>query len=198
MAITKLIGPSNALDVVSHAVTHLMSRGPRALSALGGAAPKASQPVKLFVIGLDNIKDEHFLDSAVNVGWRYLVVNDGPVAVADVKVSPSGAAAFSSLIRGDIAVGLSEAADLASKKYGEYTDKYEPRALDIPALYISALWLHGPRDAFFPFLAGGGISRTVVREDPRFVKNVLLAAETKRHPPRADDVSPPRGRQNQP
>ena len=180
MAITKLTGPLNGPAVIGQAMAHLMYRGPDALRALGGAVPKASQPVRLFTIGFDDITSDRFLDSAVPVGWRYLIVDGGPIAVADVKESASGGTAFSSLIRGPIAEGLSEAADLASKKYDNDSGNYEVRVLEIPSLYISTLWLHGTREVFFPFLAGGGVSRTAVREDPHFIQHVLQAARVKR------------------
>jgi hypothetical protein len=157
-----------------------MYRGPGAIPAVGGAALKASQPVRLFTVQLNDITNDDFLKLAKPIGWRYLIVDSGPIAVADVKDLGSGGAAFSSVTRGPIAEGLSKAADLATRRYDKDPVNYEVRILEIPSLYISALWLHGSsREVFFPFLAGGGVNPIIVREDPQFVQHVLQAAAVK-------------------
>src|SRR5262249_1832603 len=58
---------------------------------------------------------------------------------------------------------------------GTGKDAYEPRIVEIPALYISSIWLHGKKgDIFFPFL--GAEEGAAVREDPAFITRVVEAA----------------------
>jgi hypothetical protein len=176
MAITKPQGPSGGAAVVGRAVAHLMARGPGALPPLAGAAaPQTSQPIRLFMLNLKDISDESFLKKAVPIGWRYVIVGPGPIAVADVKDAGGGAPGFASLIRGTIAQRLEQASELA-QQYESRPGLFEPRILEIPSLYISAFWLHGPHEIFIPFLEGGEKDTMPVKEDPSFVTRVAQAA----------------------
>ena len=185
MAIIRAQGPSGGAAVVGRALAHLMTRGPGALPATGGAAaPRASQPIQLFMLKLSDITDDNFLKNAVSIGWRYLIVGAGPIAVADVKESGSGAPPrFGSLIRGSIAERLEQAADLAARRYGAEPSTFEVRILEIPSLYITALWLHGPREIFIPFFEGAKQDALAVREDPSFTQRVVRAAALKKQSP---------------
>jgi hypothetical protein len=134
-----------------------------------------------------DITDESFVKKAVPVGWRYLIFGQGPIAVADVKeASGSGPLTFGSLIRGPIAERLTQAADLAARDYDAGPGKFEARILEIPSLYISALWLYGPRDIFIPFLEGGARDTMPVRVDTSFASHVVELAAAKRQAPKAE------------
>jgi hypothetical protein len=177
MAISKPQGPTGGAAVVGRAVAHLMSRGPGALPAVAGAAaPQTSQPIRLFMLNLKDITDDSFLKKAVPVGWRYIIVGPGPIAVADVKETGGGGPpGFASLIRGKIAERLEQASEFA-QQYEAKPGIFEPRILEIPSLYITALWLHGPQDIFIPFLEGGKKDATPVKEDSSFIKRVVQEA----------------------
>ena len=185
MAITIPQGPPDGLAIVGHAVTHLMTRGPHALGPIGGAAaPQASQPIQLFMLKLSDIIGNDFFNNAVFIGWRYLIIDAGPIAVADVRESGSGAPPrFDSLIRGTIAERFEQAVDLAAQRYGAEPGTFEMRVLEIPSLYITALWLHGTREIFIPFLEGATKDTLVVREDPSFIQRVIQAAALKKQSP---------------
>jgi len=184
MTITKLAGPAGGTAAISRSVPFLLSRGPLAVSPMGGAAPiETSQPLQLFVVKLSDITDEGFIKKAVPVGWRYLIVGQGPLAVADVKEAAGvQQASLSSLIRGPLVERLSQAAELAEQKYSDDPNSFEVRILEIPSLYITALWLHGPRDIFIPFLEGAPQEGAAVAEDPSFLSRVVAKATEKRRP----------------
>jgi len=74
---------------------------------------------------------------------------------------------------------LAEAAELAAKHYEAGPAAYEARVLEIPSLYMSALWLHGHRDVFFPFLEG---TQSTVNEDGRFTSRVFDLARKRVRP----------------
>jgi hypothetical protein len=184
MAITKPQGPPGGAAVVGRAVAHLMTRGPGALPAIAGAAaPQTSQPIRLFTLKLSDITDDKFLNKAVPIGWRYIIVDTKPVAVADLKEARAGAQpGFASLIRGVIAPRLERATELA-QQYEIKPGTFEPRILEIPSLYLTALWLHGPQDIFIPFLEGGPKDTLPVQEDPSFIPRVVQAALTRKNLP---------------
>jgi hypothetical protein len=188
MSITRPAGPSGGAAIIGRVVPHLLSRGPGALPPTGGAAaPQTSQPIQLFMLKSSDITDESFVKKAVPVGWRYLIFGQGPIAVADVKeASGSGPLTFGSLIRGPIAERLTQAADLAARDYDAGPGKFEARILEIPSLYISALWLYGPRDIFIPFLEGGARDTMPVRVDTSFASHVVELAAAKRQAPKAE------------
>lgn len=191
MTIMKPVGPSGGAAVVGRAVSDLMARGPNAFSPRGGAAGmQATQPIRLFMLKSSDIKDASFLKEATPIGWRYLILGQGPAAVADVsETSGLRQPDFGSLIRGPIAERLGQAAELAEHKYEADPSTFEARILEIPSLYITALWLHGPRDIFFPFLEGAQKDAAEVHEDPSFVSRVLGIATTKRQAPRTPEKS---------
>jgi hypothetical protein len=183
MAITKAAGPLGGSTAINNSVSFLLATGPKSLSPTGGATSlKASQPVRLFMLQANDIVDSNFLEHAKPIGWRYLIVNDGPIAVADVRDGAGGSqeASFGSLIRGRVAERMNSAAQVAEQKYESTQETFEQRILEIPSLYISALWLHGPRDIFIPFLEGAEKDGAVVQEDPMFESRVLSLAQTKR------------------
>jgi hypothetical protein len=117
------------------------------------------------------------------VGWRYLITNAGPIAVADVKESAQGTPRFGSLIRGQIAERFEQAAELADQSFSGDEAEFEVRVLEIPALYITALWLHGPRDILVPFFEGVKNDKLPVQVDPSFVSRVLQNAVQKKQMP---------------
>jgi hypothetical protein len=181
--------PMDGTTVIGPAVAHLMSRGPGALPATGGAPPRVAQPLPLFTVRLDHILGDTFLQSATQIGWRYLVVTGGPIAVADVTAgAPGGRSSFHRLIRGALPVRLEQAADLAAQRYGTTDpDTFEVRVLELPALYVATLWLHGLnglREAFFPFLEGSEADRQrPVTEDTGFVPRMVREAAGRRQSP---------------
>ena len=87
---------------------------------------------------------------------------------------------FDSLIHGRIAERLAEAAELAARKYSAEQSDFEARILEIPAIYMTALWLHGPRDIFIPFLEGGTKDTLLLQEDPAFLARVVQTATVKK------------------
>lgn len=168
------------MAAISRSVPSLLSRGPsQYASLLGGAADvKASQPIPLYIV-TSEIEGPDFLEQATPVAWRYLITGGGSMAMADVKESPVGTN-FDSLIRGPMAERFSEAASAAEKEYGTAGGTYEPRVLEIPSLYIAALWLHGEHDVFFPILEGVTQESAKIEEDPSFVSRVVELSIAKR------------------
>ncbi|MGY8662414.1 chitosanase [Bradyrhizobium sp. UFLA05-109] len=181
-------GPARGVDVVARAVNDLMPDQMAVLSAAGGgAAPHASQPIRRYFVKLSDLIDVHFLERAQPIGWRYLVLGPNPLAVADLKEETGGEAGFDSLIRGGFASRLAEAAEYAAQRYEANPIEYEVRVLEIPSIYMSALWLHGPKDIFIPLTDGSAKKSLPPREDPGFILRAVSAAATKRKQSKEED-----------
>ena len=179
MAIKTPPGPALGMQIVGRAVNDLMADRAAASLAAGGSAPQVGQPIPRYLVKLSDLTDVNFLAKAVQIGWRYLIVGAGPATIADVKQAQSGDPSFDSLIHGDFADRLAQAADLAAQQYGAQPEEFEARILEIPSIYMSALWLHGPRDVFFSTHEGQG-KQPPLQEDPSFVLRAVQAAAAKR------------------
>jgi hypothetical protein len=175
--------PTGIGAAIASLVAHLLAaRDLRGADMLGGSAePNAAAPMPRYVIDLATAAGDDPLASAVPAGWRTIIVgpspDETPLAVADTRGrSPGGEQRFDSLIRGTLARRLTEAAALAHDLYGHEAEGFEARVLEIPAIYRTALWLHGDRDIFFPVLEGGARDSEPVAEDDDFLARIQHAA----------------------
>jgi chitosanase len=173
-------GPALGMKIVGRAVNDLMPERVAA-SAAAGVAPQVGQPIPRYLVKLNDLTDVNFLAKAVQIGWRYLIVGAGPAAIADVKQAQSGEPSFDSLIHGDFADRMAQATDLAAQQYEAHPDEFEARILEIPSIYMSALWLHGPRDVFFSMPEGQSGKQPPLQEDSSFVLRAVRAAAAKRN-----------------
>lgn len=181
MAIKTLPGPALGMQIVGRAVNDLMPDRAAAASVAGGGGPQVGQPIPRYLVKLNDLTDVNFLAKAVQIGWRYLIVGSGPAVIADVKQAQSGEASFDSLIHGDFADRLSQAANLAAQEYETQPEAFEARILEIPSIYMSALWLHGIRDVFFSTHQDPSGKQPPLQEDPSFVLRAVQAAAAKRN-----------------
>lgn len=185
MPITKVQGPSDGASIVSRAVSHLRrSNTPFGHLHLMSAPvqPKVTQPLPLYSLQLDDIVDEDFPQRARFAGWRYLVIDSGSIAAADV--GPLGDK-FQRLMHGRHGAYLMSAVKFAEDNFGTATDDYRLRVLEIPVLYVAALWLLGSDDKFIPFLdASGEVAQTGTEFAPKidesFISRIVEMANAKR------------------
>ena len=129
--------PDDSTDAVHAAARDLMpSRFPR--QAHAELPVHVSPALAVRHLGLDAVLDGAGLDSATLVGWRHVVrLGDEPVALADVDDS-GGGAQVRQLNYGPYVGSVAKAAERsvrAVEKHGGVAS-----LLQIPALYILALW----------------------------------------------------------
>lgn len=169
--------PAGGAEILAKHLNELIPPDP-----LSGGVLDVSQPIRIFTVKLNDITGPDFIRKAFPIGWRYFVPIEDSMAVADLaattgaNLSTSEELSFGSLTRGKLAEQLGSAAKLAEKKYGSGNDHYEARILEIPGLYVVALWLHGTQDIFI--MAG---ANDAVQEDSAFVTTVVNLAEAKRN-----------------
>lgn len=172
-------GPPAGKVVLGQALRHLMTRQSDPLATKGGAVD-TSKPLEVFTLRLDDISGSDFLRKAVSTGWRYLIVADGPIAMADLR---GAAPEFANLTRGRLAEQLEQAANLAESAYGASPTEFEARVLEIPSLYVMALWLHAGSEQINRFIwiaDGAQADSSIVAEDPSFLDKLLARANTRR------------------
>jgi hypothetical protein len=177
MAIKAGSAPHDAKSKLSKAMRHLLRTQPSAdAPVMAGSVPVTSQPMPVFTLKLNDIQQGEFSKTAEQTGWRYLVVNgDASVGLADLKRSDGGSE-FSGLTKGPIVKNFEDAVELADKNYAKDRSNYELRVLEIPAVNVAAVWLHGDKDVFIPYMEAGKLGPSVVREDPHFVSKVRSVA----------------------
>ena len=124
------------------------------LAATAGGAP--GQPLdfsgehRVYAATLPDVIERRTLQNAKPVGWRYVVLS-GNTAVATAQVSGKNTAnvAFSNV---NYSNASSTVRAIATAEEGGYlTEKTEMRVLEIPGIYLVALWLHtNARDVLIP------------------------------------------------
>jgi hypothetical protein len=114
-----------------------------AAAAAGPAGLRVMEPFPVYSLGLSALVSNG-LDAAHLIGWRYLIVAGQNVVQAAEIFTPQkgGALELSSLTTGharEMEDVLRNAEALPQVAQGDY----EIRALRVPALYVTALWLKG-------------------------------------------------------
>jgi hypothetical protein len=183
MTILKPKAPEGGSELLGQYLGEILNRD----SSIVGGATKSfaakpiatSQPIRVFSVNFDDIKGPDFLDHTYPVGWRYFVVKDGEPVVADIDIVGSRKK-FGRVTKGAFAERLLDAAYSAENLYGRSADSFEPRILEIPALYVVAVWLHGPKDVFIPAPETTAGAKVFVDEDQDFLMRVVGLATRKR------------------
>lgn len=176
--------PEAGREAVTRALRDLRagaSTAELAASALGGAELDLSRPLPIYRLGLDQIEGDDFLDRAEHFGWRYLIEGPhGRMGFADVRDLGGGEPRFASFAENQHADRLSKAAEIAHSLSASLPDEYEARVLDVPALYVSAVWLANENSIFIPYLDLKRLHGADVREEPHFVSELLAGAAVAR------------------
>jgi hypothetical protein len=148
-----------------------------------GAALSLSLPHQVFTAGLEELAGGQDLTQAAQLtGWRALLEEDRQVvAAAEVPAAPrepTGA----SINRGALVQSTVAALETAERHEPVSSEAFEPRLLRIPALYVTALWLHraGEGDDFVIPLAPAPqpLNAGEVYDGPRFAGQVADMARS--------------------
>lgn len=148
--------PPDAFAALQHGLQAV--RTTQQLHPHGGAAlavaPQASalQPYPLYELGLDDLAAGKGVETVRLVAWRYLLVAQNQARhAAEILPDPQGGGSrFGALTTGFVA-GEEEAWRVADQLPDVHQRTYEMRGLQVPALYVMALWLkdlHGDHDRF--------------------------------------------------
>jgi hypothetical protein len=183
--------PSAVTDLVTGKLRHVGERAPTGSAALGGAAPvdlTPTDPHEVYVLSInDLLHDDDPLTSAAPTGWRYLLTDGQRAVAAALTTRTEGGEDRFALFNSGPYVGgtvtaLQEAATLPQ---AEATD-LQVRLLTVPALNLTAVWLHGDDEELLVPLAPAPAPATAGTPQPA---SELLASL--REPARAlADIGP--------
>lgn len=145
MPLTTGTPPKKCDQLASGAVHGLTDGGGGAIGE--GEAPGIALPHEVYAMGLDAVIAGD-LKAARRTGWRYLVVQGDRAVAAAVVDAPEGKSRmqFSHVNSGPFVEETVNAVSQAEGLEAVARGDYEVRLLNIPALYVMALWLHGERD----------------------------------------------------
>lgn len=111
---------------------------------------KLSQAFRGYTLGLEDLAQGKGLAEAKAGDWHYLVFDAG-VSIADAQLSEvAGKLGFSALNHGALAASAVRALELAEQAPQLQGQSYELRLLLVPALQMTAIWLHGGEDQLIP------------------------------------------------
>lgn len=153
MSIANPTGPTEGRDVVFSALSTRTSAVDGFLSL--GRGIRVGAPLPVYQVGLSDLNGEQWSSKVRLVAWRYPLVGEDGVGLADVK-GAQGTAYLTNIHAGPSVDRFWKASLLAEKELASYSETFGVRILEIPALRIAALWLVGTtgRTFFVPFIDG--------------------------------------------
>lgn len=144
--------PVAAVDAARDGVSRLLS-APGATSRAAIPAdvrPGLAAPHQVFRLALRDVRRMRVSDDAHPIGWRFMVV-DASRAYGAVEVreadDPEMGYMFSHFNSGPFVASTLQALE---RLEGMNQEPHDLRLLDVPALYVQALWLHGDADRYIP------------------------------------------------
>jgi hypothetical protein len=151
MPIRMTDGPEGGHKIIADAIAPLFQGGKGAAGKMakvaegGGLAVNSAAPHPVFVVGLTDVAQGRLLGAARQETWRYLLLR-GPRAVGSVtlrRLPDTEELVFSHVTRGRYVDSTVQAIDAAERAPQVAGAEYELRLLDVPALQLRAIWLHG-------------------------------------------------------
>jgi hypothetical protein len=135
--------PPASVDAVRDAIGALAARGELAAALRRARAGQLAitAPHQVYTLGLRDVSGDDALDKTRATGWRYLLEVENDV-VATVETSQAADKhTLSHVNHGPFVRGTVDALGAAEIQVGD-REGMEVRVLDVPALYLLALWLH--------------------------------------------------------
>jgi hypothetical protein len=149
MALLAPTPPSQAVDAVHSTFLALAKnrtfRTPALRSAKGEL--QLSEPHQVFTLGLTDLAAGKGLAAAKPTSWRYLV-REGDNVLASAEAVQTGKGqehVFSAFNEGRFVASTAEAIRAAHEIPAVKQAGFELRLLNVPGLYVMALWLHEPQ-----------------------------------------------------
>lgn len=153
MELTTVKEPPGTSDMFARAM-QIVRREPNKFSAMGGALERGSisraLPHPVFTIPLDKIADG--LRAARESGMRLLLTSGEDVVGAfSMGMDPARDKPTLQAVthEGPFVGGVEAALRVAESEQGRKSPSYQLRLLQVPALHLLSLWLHGDNDNLF-------------------------------------------------
>jgi hypothetical protein len=168
--------PEGGLQIIESALTRFRNQPNLAavITSRSAAADtlNAAVPHPVYFVGIKSLTKGKLLSAAVLRGWRYLLLNENePYAATELNLNKrTGSLRFSHVNYGALLERTIDGLAFAEKLEPVNRSDYELRLLDMPDLYIVALWLHGAEDLIIPILLGSAeINTFTVYTESEFI-----------------------------
>ena len=138
--------PQQALDAMHSTFLDLSrNRAFRTPALRNATGPlQLTEPQQVFTLGLSDLVAGKGLDAARPTGWRYLVQEgDNVLASAETVAGPGGEQVFSAFNESRFVDSSAQALRAVGESPEVAQGGFELRLLNVPGLYVQALWFHG-------------------------------------------------------
>jgi hypothetical protein len=157
--------PRQVVDTVQSTFQAMIKTGSVRLPELRNPPGQLAlaQPHQIFSLGLADLAAGKGLEAAKPTGWRYLVqAGENSLASAETAVTPATSEhVFSAFNSGRLVASTVEAIRTAQGLPEVGRGSFELRLLRVPALYFTALWMHGAQqndDVLIPLEPSPGVA----------------------------------------
>ena len=183
MTISKQKGPEDGMMVLEETLLDLDAAS--VFRPKEGGRPiefRVMEPLPVYVLGLTDAANGSIQSGAKHTGWRYLLDSPSETdAIVDLDVERNGragaATSFNRISEGEQVGRFVKALRLAGKAFEKAVQTYEARALDVPSLNLSAIWLEANGESIFiPYLYASRLKRFEPKVDPDFPKTLQQKA----------------------
>lgn len=156
MIVSKQAPPVDGLKAIGNALVDLAARTGPQVASFAGSRVNIAAPLPIYRADPPDLTEESSVNLARRAGWRYVIESQNPrkVAYVDVIEAPNGDAIFASHSANRNAENLLNALHLVEDVASKLPEVYEARLLDVPALYLAAVWLKGEDSIFVPYIDG--------------------------------------------
>lgn len=145
--------PRGTQQVVALALQRAQTSGRFAFSGVTGGAAAVVTPVavhQVYSVGLNQLANGRGLRAAKMVGWRTIVLHGSdPVAAVEFTGGGPELRNLKSVNQGPQVQSTASAITLAEGLAQVKEKDYEPRLLQISAICLVSLWLHGAKEELF-------------------------------------------------
>jgi hypothetical protein len=148
--------PERGLGIILEALSSAVNQPTNVAAAIeevGAAGLTTAAPHQVYFVGLRDLAEGRLLAATQLKGWRYIIFEgERPMAAAELSGGGGGddALDFSNINHGPFVASTVEGVQRAEGLEAVREEDYELRLLDIPGLYVVALWLHGARELIIP------------------------------------------------
>jgi hypothetical protein len=138
--------PEQLSDVIVsrlHAVAATPERRLRSLRGAEPATPTPMSPIPIYVLGLSDLLSADALSKARLSGWRFLLQDSlaQTVSCADT-IELDGQQRFAQFTTGPFVASIPHAITRAEELTQDQAEDAELRLLSVPALHLTATWVH--------------------------------------------------------
>lgn len=159
MPLQIITGPEEGQQIVQQTLAALALTHPRVQATFAkpladNARIASTAPIPVYAVDVADVAQGCLINAAVLVEWHYLVLADDETlmsaTIADdvLHAEDSDIPVTAQLSYGTLGQDVIKAINRAEELPETAGEDFSVRLLEIPALYLSALWLHGERDLF--------------------------------------------------